>query len=202
MIIPSSMNLSLFIIILTSFISADPVAETYLYDIIRHRKVIGELKAEKTIKNDLITYESFTRINARVIKKIEVVYEFEVKMKGDILLEADAKIEVNGKVHNHTTTKLNRDRYKVDGKKRKIRKTFTDAISYPGILFVFEEPVDRSRSYSEEEGDFHFLESMGNHSYRKVNQKGRSNFYHYRNGKLRRAEIDAGFVRFEIVARK
>ncbi len=196
------MSLALFIILLTTFISDEPVSEAYYFDIIRHSKVIGELRAVKTTKNDHVTYESFTDITATFIKKIEVKYEFEVTMKEDYLVDADVKIEVNGKVHTRMLTKRKGDKYEVESKTSALYKLFPEVIEFPGILFVFKEPVNRSRSYSEEEGDFHSLEAMGNNSYKKVNQKGRTNMYHYHNGKLLRAEIDAGFVRFEIIARE
>tara|TARA_R110002124_G_scaffold227889_2_gene393268 strand:- start:19141 stop:19278 length:138 start_codon:yes stop_codon:yes gene_type:complete len=43
---------------------------------------------------------------------------------------------------------------------------------------------------------------MGNHAYKKVNSKGNENVYYYQKGALKRALIDGGLVKFEIIATK
>ena len=174
--------------------------ERLQFDVVRNDKTIGELIAIKTGDDDLITYKSYTRINARILKKIAVLYQFEVTMKEDQLNSSDAIIAVNGKTRDHTQVKWTGDKYHIQTKGKR-EKWLLNPIAYPAILLLFEEPIDVETSFFEETANFHSLYAMGSHSYKKINRKGKENWYYYKNGKLQRATVDAGIVRFEMILR-
>lgn len=178
---------------------AVPVEKLH-FDIVRKDKTIGELIAIKTTEEGLINYKSYTRINAHILKKIAVLFQFEVTMKQDQLNSSNAIIEVNGKTRDHTEVTWTGDEYHIQTKGKR-EKWLSDPIIYPAILLLFEEPIDVETSFFEETANFHSLYPMGNHSYKKINAKGKENWYYYENGKLQRAEVDAGIVRFEMILR-
>ena len=66
----------------------------------------------------------------------------------------------------------------------------------------FEEPVTITRCYSEQEGDFNIITSLGNHKYKKVNSRGKESFFFYKNGSLEKAVIDGGIVSFEMILKE
>ncbi len=175
-------------------------SEKLHFDVVRNDKTIGELTAIRTAEEGLITYKSYTRINAHILKKIAVLFQAEVTMKQDQLNSSDASIEVNGKTRDRTQVTWTGDKYHIQTKGKR-EKWLSDPIAYPAILLLFEEPIDVETSFFEETANFHPLYPMGNHSYKKINAKGKENWYYYEKGKLQRAVVDAGIVRFEMILR-
>lgn len=194
------MHFSYFLWLLFFLPSNEAPLEKLHFDVVRNDKTIGELVAIKTATDDLITYKSHTRINAHLLKKIAVLFQFEVTMKQDQLNSSDAIIQVNGKTRDHTQVTWTGDKYHIQTKGKQ-EKWLSDPIAYPAILLLFEEPIDVETSFFEETANFHSLYPMGDHSYKKTNAKGKENWYYYENGKLQRAEVDAGIVRFEMILR-
>jgi hypothetical protein len=192
-------------IYLTSLISVLAVvllntskSETIHFDVVRSNKTVGEFVVVKTYHDDLITYKSSAIINTRFIKKIPVLYQIEVIMDEKEMKAADAFVEVNGKIRSHTVIKQETNKYHIQ-RKGKNEKWVDGPINYPAIFLLFNEPVDIERSFSEESGDFHDLYDMGHNTYKKIDVNGRDNWYFYENGKLQRAKIDAGLIKFEII---
>ena len=179
----------------------EPTVETLYFDVLKNEKIIGELKAVKRTTNAEEWYESFTTINTHLVKEIEIFYHFEVNMINNQLNTSKAVIKVNEKIHNYTLIKKMENKYFVKRNKKRERWV-RDKVDYPGILFLFEEPIGIQRSFSEERGVFHKLFDMGNHSYKKINPKGKENFYHYRDGALQSAQIDVGITQFELILRQ
>lgn len=180
--------------------SKEVPSERIYFDIVRNDKTIGELVAIKTATDDWVTYESHTQINAHILKKIAVLFQSEVTMKQDQLNSSDAIIQVNGKTRDHTQVTWTGDKYHIQTKGKQ-EKWLSAPIPYPAILLLFEEPIDVETSFFEETANFHSLYAMGNHSYKKINAKGKENWYYYDKGKLQRAVVDAGIVRFEMILR-
>lgn len=194
------MYLSPILSLLLVFILNDSLQETIHFDVVRNEKIIGELVAIKSHSDGLITYSNSTNITSRVFKDISICYQFDVVMIQNKLDAANAMIEVNGRVRNHTIIKRVENQYEIQRKGER-KKRLAEPVTYPAILLLFQEPINIKKSFYEETGDFHTLHSMGNHSYKKVNSSGKENWYYYQNGKLQRAVIDAGIVQFEIVLR-
>ncbi|MEM1324131.1 MAG: DUF6134 family protein [Bacteroidota bacterium] len=192
----------LFFLLLSLFIHTPEFDNTDIsyFNIVRNKKTIGELTVVKTRKNGLTTYTSTTHLNVRLLHKVNVFYRVEVDMQHDQLYAASVIIEVNGKVHDRTETTRIEDKYLIEHKGKKKEAAIT--IDYPEILLLFQEPVGFAASFSEKTGNFHSLHAVGEHAYKKINPKGRENYYYYKDGKLQRAEVDAGLIQFEIVLQR
>ncbi|QNK77107.1 DUF6134 family protein [Winogradskyella undariae] len=180
--------------------SSSPLQENLNFDIVHKGNVIGSLNATKTIKDSKIYYKTSTTIKTRIIKDVSVNYKYNVVFNDDLLETSVVDITVNGKPHAKTHTKRVKSVYQVvkDGKNEGLLET---SIYNATIQLYFEEPKNIMRCYSEQAGDFNTLEALGNHSYKKVNLKGRENIYYYNKGVLEKATIDGGLIKFEIIAR-
>jgi len=192
-------NLIAAIILFISFnSSAQNTQESIIFNIIHKNKVIGSLKAEKIVKDSCTNYKSITHINTRIIKKIQVIHEYEVTFKNQQLTKAKVNISVNNKQQAKTVTAWEQNTYQVF-KNEKYQKSISQSITYATIQLYFEEPKNVSNCYSEQNGDNNSIIDMGNHVYKKINTKNNENQYYYEKGQLTKATIDGGLINFEIV---
>lgn len=173
---------------------------TLYFDIVHKDKIVGSLKTTKTIDRSKVYYQSLTRIETRIIKDIEVDYTYKVAFEKGILEEASVAISLNDKPYANTYTERQATQYQIV-KNGKIETTLKDTIGYTTILLYSKEPKDISYCFSEQDGSFNTIVALGNHSYKKVNSKGRENTYHYKDGVLEKASIDGGLIQFELIAR-
>jgi len=176
--------------------------ETVLYfDIVAFNRVVGKLTTIKSVEGSGIFYKSTTAVNIRIIKNINVVFDFEVSFSKDEMQCADIKASVNDDVYADTHTERVENNYRVY-KNGERQDDVMGPIYFSAIRLYFEEPVDKKRCYAEQQGSFNTIEPMGNHSYKMTNVKGMENLYYYESGQLKRGVIDAGLIDFEIVASK
>ncbi|QCE43473.1 hypothetical protein E9099_03205 [Psychroserpens sp. NJDZ02] len=191
-------NLVVIIFFITLGSDFNTSEEKILFDVIRNEKVIGSLKATKTIKDSKTYYKSSTSINAKIIKEIRVNYKYNVIFDSDLLEQSNVNITVNEKSHAKTITEWDDNAYQVV-KNGKDEATITNAISYATVQLYFEEPKNITKCYSEQNGNYNTIIAMGNHVYKKVNASNNANLYYYENGLLTKATIDGGLVKFEII---
>ena len=176
-------------------------ADSSLYfDIVVKDKIVGSLKAIQNSNGSKTYYHSSTTIKTRIIKAITVNYKYEVTFENEILKKANVNIILNKKPHANTLTQWEDTQYQI-AKNGKNEVVLKDSIYYATILLYFEEPINIDRCYSEQDGSFNTIVSLGNHSYKKINSKGKENIYYYKVGVLENANIDGGLVKFEMVAR-
>ncbi len=186
----------------SSWNSLNSTEESLYFDIVLHnKKVIGSLKATKSVKNAETYYHSFTEIKTHILKDVQVNYKYDVTFGNDLLKQADVAITVNNKPHANTNTIWQNSYYRVTKNKGK-EKNVNESIFYATIQLYFKEPINISRCYSEQDGSFNTIIPLGNHAYKKVNSKGKENSYYYKNGLLKKASIDGGLVKFEMIARE
>ena len=170
------------------------------YDIVLKGKIVGQLQASRTFKDSKNHYQSSTNISTKFIKNINVNYKYDVIFNNDNLKKADVYITVNNKLHAETKTEWLGNLYKITQDDEQAI-FFSQTISYSTILMYFIEPKGISACFSEEDGTMNTIESLGNHSYKKINSKGKENIYYYENGKLIKADIDGGLISFQMIAK-
>ncbi|MFD2542256.1 DUF6134 family protein [Lacinutrix gracilariae] len=174
--------------------------DTLLYfDIVLKDKVIGQLQAAKTHQDAKVLYQSTTNITTRIIKEVNVNYQYHVTFNDNSLKKADVYITVNNKPHAETTTQWLGNHYVI--KQNDSEKSLKQSINYSTILMYFTEPKNIKHCFSEEDGSLNTIVPLGNHTYKKINAKGKENIYYYKNGKLNKAEIDGGLIRFQIISK-
>ncbi len=180
---------------------AKRIDNTALYfDIVMNEKTIGNLKATETNKNSRQYFHSSTTVKTRIIKNITVNYNYEVSFENDLLKKSDVNITINDRPHAETSTEWRNNEYQMV-KNGKEKEVFKRSIDYTTILLYFEEPVNISSCFSEQEGTFNTIIPLGNHSYKKINSKGKENIYYYKDGALEKATIDGGLANFQLIAK-
>ena len=183
-----------------------PVAdnvEVIEFEIDRGKKVIGQLVAKKEVFGDKTIYSSKTEATISLLMKVHVEYQFEAEFMGDDLRRANAEIHVNGKQHVDSIIQAEGGKYKFvkNEENDNESKELDYPITYPAILLLFEEPDGVKKSLSEEDGVFHQIRKVDENTYEKINPKGKVNQYHYSNGELEKAHLDAGLVQFTLLRR-
>lgn len=192
------MYLNYFIPLFLIFSSTNPVViEQRTYDVFYKEKIIGILTATKKQQGGIAYYENTTSIDTRIIAKIQVDYNYEVKYKGSDMLEANALITLNGKQRTNAVTQKKDDGY-VFVKNDDKPETLNEAIGYSTVKLIFEEPVNIRQVYAEEHGEFHTIGKTAGHTYEKKTPDGKVNMYMYSNGILQSAQIDGGVINFSI----
>jgi len=193
--------LVLFSFIICQFNFSEPSEKKLSYDMIWRGKSVGTLYATQKKVDSKTYYQSSTNIQIKFIKTFDINYEYDVRFDNNILQTANVDINYNGNQHAQTNTKLKNNEYEVikDGE---LETTFKEKIQYSTISMYFEEPVTITRCYSEQEGDFNIITSLGNHKYKKVNSRGKESFFFYKNGSLEKAVIDGGIVSFEMILKE
>ncbi|MFZ2897895.1 MAG: DUF6134 family protein [Saprospiraceae bacterium] len=175
--------------------------ETATFDIIYDGKVIGEMSATRERTGEQEIYRNTTTVRGRFIGEVEVQYQSKVVYKNGVLQESSVKSLVNGDVYSDVKTQKSGSDYQFL-KNGKAKHTVKGPITYSALQMLFEEPLGKSAAYSEEAGNFNSIQSNGKASYDKVNSRGRTNRYFYENNFLKKIEIDAGIVEFEMVRKK
>ncbi|EDM45167.1 hypothetical protein SCB49_03564 [unidentified eubacterium SCB49] len=185
---------------LASFNVLKPSEKIIYFDVVHKNNIVGRLKATKIEEGTTIHYQSSTSISTRIIREINVNYDYDVVFNAGLLQKSDVKITVNDKIHAETSTVLLDNTYHIKKDAKDI--PIAEAIQYSTIQLYFEEPKHISKCYSEQDGSFNSIVNLGNQSYKKTNAKGRENIYTYKEGELMSATIDGGFVSFQIIARE
>jgi len=181
------------------FLNTSSPAETkqLTFDVIHKQKSIGEISASKVIDGDILYYNSYSKTTTHSVIKITIISETEVQMADGHLQWAEANISVRGRPYAHSFTQYCNGQCEMikDG----VDINYIDQpIHYVSTLLLFEEPLTEQISFSEIDGTFHPIKYLGNHTYEKIDAKGRVNQYYYENGDLKRADIDAGLIKFTI----
>ncbi|WP_299150148.1 DUF6134 family protein [uncultured Dokdonia sp.] len=185
--------------LVSSWSTSAAQVENRYFDIIHNNKVIGNLKAEKTIDDNKTLYQSTTNITATIIWETQINYNYKVLFESGLLQTSDVDIFVNDKPRAQTYTRK-QDSLFIISRDNKRPQFYKEPINYTTIQLYFEEPTTITSCYSEQDGSINKLVALGNHSYKKVNAKGRENLYFYKDGRLIKASIDGGIIQFELVA--
>ena len=137
------------------------------------KKKIDEFKKKELEHNNFIKTE-YNKLNQSLLSKIEpiLIAYTDKNNKGYIFYEDD---EEENRIY--------------------------EPITYGTVNLMFEEPENVKKVYAEEHGCFHTLKKLSAHTYEKTSHKGKTSIYKYKDGALVEAEIDAGLISFEIVAR-
>jgi len=189
--------LSATLIILGVFFQLNSQVEQYGFNIIHSNKPIGTLTATKASDGIKTKYSDKTTLQTHLFTKINVDFSYDVEYSANTFVNSTVLIHVNGHEHTKASTKMNNKTYqffKDDDDEIDIK----NPIKYSSVRLLFDEPVGITSVFSEEDGSFHALEKLGDHSYQKTSPAGHKNKYHYEAGKLKKAEIHAGVISFDI----
>ncbi|WP_168796643.1 DUF6134 family protein [Cognatitamlana onchidii] len=187
-------NIMSFLFVL--FIQAQ--SEHHLFNVIYQDKLLGTLEATKVTKGNVINYKSHTNIEYSFLINFSISYKYDVLYVDGILKDANAHITVRGKDKTKVRTILEEGVYNFYSNE-KLSKTIETDIKNSVIQLVFQEPVAVKTVYAEEHAEFHQMEKISEHAYKKKSHTGKESYYYYQQGILQKSEVDAGIIRFSIV---
>jgi len=178
--------------------SALSQTQSLTYQLFYHKKEIGTLNVTKIVDGKTTIYQNQTHINTRILfTKIEIDYSYLVVFNKTKLSNAKVLIEVKGDKRKDTQTLLEKGVYHYY-EDQKLKSQIKSDITYSAVMLILEEPIGIRQVYSEENGTFHPLKKVGNHTYEKTNDKNHVNEYSYKNGVLESGTIDAGIISFSM----
>lgn len=168
------------------------------YDILHNGKKLGSIKIQKEAVGDSIIYKSNVYIEYHMLATIKIRHNNISKFTKDQLVYSKVISQIGRKGKDISTTVHKGGYYDffLDGEKESEIK---ENIGFNVDMLFFNEPVNISKVYSDEKGNFHTLKRTGNNQYTKTAPNGHQSVYHYKNGAMVKSEIDAGVISFEMV---
>jgi hypothetical protein len=186
------------LLLLSSFSPPEAPAVSHLtYSILRDGKVVGKIKASRTIQGSKTYYEVETHMEIKVIVTQNIDYSSKAFYEDGILQSSVSKSYLNQKLHNTCTTVLRGNRYEVknDNAVSYIKKP----VYYSGVMLYFKEPGTTNLVYSEMSGQENYMRKKAAGQYILTNSKSKNeNRYYYKNSFLERAYIDHSMIDLEI----
>ena len=177
-----------FLLLLSIFSAA---AEKLTYDVILFGKSIGRTTIERIDKgNGEIHYKLInnSEVNIFLTKKSSQMH-YEIVYKEGTLFSSYAKNVKDGITEVVTTA--------WDGTKYIIKKgaetlQYVHQIEFSSISLYFNEPINRTRVFSERMGQLTTFVKTGSGTYECKTSNGVTNIYRYQNGKLMEIEMSKG----------
>ena len=174
--------------------------QTKSFKVIHKNKACGMLTIARSENKGVVEYYSKTSINANILfKDIQVDYEYRVYYHNNVFNRSDVGVYINGKLHSKSITVKKADGYELS-KDEKEPFFIANPIKYSSIRLYFSEPSDAFPTYSEQHGTFDQIVPVSKGVYQKIDNKNRTNTYHYEEGVLKRADIDGGLVKFQLIS--
>jgi len=184
--------------LLCSFSPPEAPAVAHLtYSILRDGKVVGQIKASRTIQGSKTYYEVETHMEIKVIVTQNIDYSSKAFFQDGVLQSSVSKSYLNQRLHNTCTTVLRGSKYEIknDNAVSYIKKP----VYYSGAMLYFKEPGNTSLVYSEMSGQENHMQKKAVGQYILTNSKSmKQNKYYYKNSFLDRAYIDHSMVDLEI----
>jgi hypothetical protein len=186
------------LLLLCSFSPPEAPSVAHLtYAVKRDGKVIGQIKASRTIQGNKTYYEVETHMEIKVLITQNIDYSSRAFYENGVLQNSVSKSYLNQKLHNTCSTLLRGGRYEIrNDDALDYRKK---PVYYSGTMLYFKEPGNTTLVYSEMSGKENYMHKKAAGQYILTNSKSKNqNRYFYKNSFLDRAYIDHSMVDLEI----
>ena len=156
-------------------------AQHLTYAVMLRDEKVGELYVHRTVtkKNAEFKIESFIHVDKLI--NMEVEYKLVAKFEDGILLRSSTWQRSNQKVNINTTTTRSGNVYHVESLNRSA-ETVKETIDFNLCTLYYQEPVGRTKIWSDSYGAFIQIKPAGNHRYEIILPDGKKNFYTYHYG--------------------
>ncbi len=141
-----------FLSILGAIITISAYTQTYtrFFDAKANDKLVGHIKAEKTLSGDLVTYAVESDIDIQYVFRVNVTYRVQSVYKKNMLVSSSASVYINGHLQNAVTTEWKEDHYEINDSGHVTR--LYEQIKFSAAQIYFNEPIGQRKLYSESEG--------------------------------------------------
>ncbi len=186
--------ISIFLLVVISSVNA----QTYKYEIISKKKIIGTIEGTITKKDNITKVDIVALGEIDFILKEHIKYKLNSMYKDGELIFSSATIFLNNKIHFSSVVKKEGDYYIID--KNEHKESFTDPINYSGALLYFIEPKTFTRIFSEIDNVEKDISKESKDTYKIINpDTEKASYFTYENGILKTANIHHTYIDVKII---
>ncbi|MFK7925046.1 MAG: DUF6134 family protein [Bacteroidia bacterium] len=162
-------------------------AQTIVFDVMDEEDTVGIMKVKRSTEGGQTQLSSDGLITVSLIWTFELHNRYHATFEQGALVANKIRNTRNDDLSGQADGYLLEERYVniVDGEKR----TVAAPIDYILLSLYFEEPVGRTRAYSERQGVYLPLKALGNHRYELTTYAGKPAIYTYQNGRCTKIKL-------------
>lgn len=150
-------------------------------------KTVGCLDVSKISMGSATKYIYHSEVEIDFFGKVNVKSQQVVIFRAGKMVSSLHEVYKNGKIHERAKTEADGHGY-VFSKKGKATE-INQPISFSSILLFFHKPTTVHQVFSESEGIFKKLETLGDNSFGLTASGYHTNKYFYKNGKLLKVQL-------------
>lgn len=178
---------------------AIPVTKEYLnYSIIKDDKTIGNIRVERSLKDDITEYLFESRAKVKIIYSIEIYDKMGVTFKQNILQQAKLYRTMNGKLKVNNTATWNGSFYNLSDKDGANGSLKQSIFSSTASLY-FNEPGNIKSVFSEKFQKMIPVQKINSNKYRIDLPNGNTTTYTYSKGICTLVEANTDFANLRFV---
>ncbi|MDR2235211.1 MAG: hypothetical protein LBE92_03725 [Chryseobacterium sp.] len=179
-----------------------PVTREYLnYSIIKDDKTIGNIRVERSLKDDTTEYLFESRAKVKILYSIEVYDKMGVTFKQNILQQAKLYRTMNGKLKVNNTATWNGSFYNLSDKDG-ANGFLKQSIFCSTASLYFNEPGNVKSVFSEKFQKMIPIQKIDSKRYRIKLPNGNTTTYTYNSGICTLVEADTDFANLKFVLNK
>lgn len=170
-------------------------SQVMIYDVIKGSKNIGSVTVEISNENEQVKYRINSTVKFKILFSFEVIYQMEEKFYEGKLTWGKAHNTLNDRMQKESEILSQGDAgyvVTIDG----IASDLDDKqITYSVSRLYTDEPVGKTRVFSQSFGRYLTLEKTDDHTYELTSPDG-TNYYTYENGICKEVKVSRDFATF------
>ncbi|MDN3693793.1 hypothetical protein QWZ06_16585 [Chryseobacterium tructae] len=168
------------------------------YSIIKDDKTIGNIRVERSLKNDITEYLFESRAKVKILYSIEIYDKMGVTFKQNILQQAKLYRTMNGKLKVNNTATWNGSFYNLSDKDG-ANGFLQQSISCSTASLYFNEPGNLKSVFSEKFQKMVPIQKIDSKRYRINLPNGNTTTYTYSSGICTLVEANTDFANLKFV---
>lgn len=178
---------------------ATPITKDYLnYSIIKDDKTIGNIRVERSLKDDITEYLFESRAKVKILYSIEVYDKMGVTFKQNILQQAKLYRTMNGKLKVNNTAIWNGSFYNLSDKDG-ANGFLKQSVFCSTASMYFNEPGNVKSVFSEKFQKMVPIQKIDSKKYRIDLPNGNTTTYTYNSGICTLVEANTDFANLKFV---
>jgi len=163
------------------------LTQTIVFDVMDDADTVGLMKVKRSTEGGKTVLKSDGLITVSLIWTFELHNLYEASFEEGQLVSNKIRNSRNDDLSGQADGHLSEERYlnTVDGEKRSVPAP----IDFILLSLYFEEPLGRTRIYSERQGVYLPIKSLGNHRYELTTYADRPAIYTYVNGRCQQIDL-------------
>lgn len=180
---------------------ADSQSLSLKYNIQLKDELIGILNVKRMIQGAKISYLLDSKIQIQRVMTFDISYNLVSSYDNGKLVHSNNRQTTNARINVNTTTQWDGSKYLVTTENdRKILKE--KLIDYSLAMLYFNEPIGKTKVWSDSFGKFLNIKADGIHRYELQLPEGKKNYYNYVHGICSMVETEQVFTKVTFLLTK